>query len=132
MSDIERQRARNALQRVRDICNELGDAKSRGSYRSYVDALGAAIVMNGLGQALATERAAADEQAHRALYESLQQWLCGDSGVYKPEKDLLDEIINSNQSKYIRAQAEALAWLEWHKKLCRAELPKDATENDGG
>lgn len=128
MSDIERQRARNALDRVRALRDK--DDKFQDSYRSYVDALGAAIVMNGLGQALATE-CASDEKAHRELYKSLEQWLCGDSGVYESGKNLLDAIIDSDQSSYLHAQAEALAWLEWHKKLCRAELRKGEIGSNG-
>ena len=69
---------------------------------SYVDRLGPAIVMNGLGQALATERAAAgapprkdDEKAHHELYVGLRNWLCReDGGVYPPDTDLLQEIMN--------------------------------------
>ena len=104
-------------------------------YRSYVDRLGPAIVMNGLGQALATELAAAgpkeaDEQrAHYELYKSLQQWLCRkEGGVYPSGEDLLKAITGHDEKFYLRAQVEALAWLEWHKKCCRASFPK----GDGG
>ena len=54
---IEQQRAADALGRVQALSGRSDGFKKR--YRSYVDRLGPAIVMNGLGQALATERAAA-------------------------------------------------------------------------
>ena len=137
---IEQQRAANALGRVQALSGRSDGFKKR--YRSYVDRLGPAIVMNGLGQALATERAAAgppprdatgsppresaDKDAHRELYASLNQWLCrADSGIYPNATDLLNAIVSHGQSEYLRAQAEALSWLEWHKKCCRASFPKD-------
>ena len=126
----EQQRAADALARIKELKNESKDLKKL--YRSYVDRIGPAIVMNGLGQALATERAAAGpkatsdrEKAHQKLYENLQHWLCHESnGVYASSPDLLQAITKNDESMYLRAQAEALAWLEWHKKFCRADLPK--------
>ena len=131
MKTIEQGRAANALKRVNELREQTDEFKRR--YRSYVDRLGPAIVMNGLGQALATERAAAgpqpkkkDEQAHHELYTSLNNWLCRqDGGIYPSGKDLLQAIMENDETLYLRAQAEALAWLEWHKKCCRAEFPKD-------
>ena len=88
--------------------------------------------MNGLGQALATERAGAgadpkkdDERAHHEVYRSLQLWLCRNAGgVYPSSDDLLEAIMQNGEVHYLRAQAEALSWLEWHKKCCRASFPK--------
>ena len=129
MKTIEQQRAANALSRVEEL--KRNPDKFRARYRAYVDRLGPAIVMNGLGQALATERAAAgsqpksdDERAHHELYESLQHWLCrADGGVYPQSGDLLQAIMDREEEDYLRAQAESLAWLEWHKKCCRANFP---------
>ena len=124
----EQRRASHALRAVQDLPQ---DAELRKLYRAYTDRLGPAILMNGLGQALATERAASgnkpDESdtrkcAHARLYRNLQAWLCGEARVY-PQGDLLTEIVKGPESRYLQAQTEALAWLTWHKKLCRAELP---------
>lgn len=129
MRTPEQHRAANALARL----NELDDRpeKFKKRYRAYVDRLGPTIVMNGLGQALATERAAAgpvpdkdDERAHAELYASLDRWLCRDGGVYPKGKDLLEALMAHDESQYLHAQAEALAWLEWHKKFCRASFPR--------
>lgn len=136
MRTLDQQRAANALERANELSRENKEFKER--YRSYVDRLGPAIVMNGLGQALATERATAgsepkkpDERAHQSLYESVQGWLCRDGGVYPcasdhpPDNYLLRVLMENDEAYYVRAQAEALAWLEWHKKCCRASFAGD-------
>ena len=130
MKTIDQRRAADALSRVTELNSQPDKFKAR--YRAYVDRLGPAIVMNGLGQALATESAAAgphpendDQRAHYKLYFSLQRWLCReDEGVYPSRQDLLQAIMENKELLYLRAQAEALAWLEWHKKCCRASFPK--------
>lgn len=129
----EQRRAAHAMARV--PAEQAGDDLRR-RYRAYVDRLGPAILMNGLGQALATERAAAgakrdkpEGRAHALLYESVESWLCGAGGVYAPG-DLLAAIVGGSEALYLRAQAEALAWLVWHKKFCRAYLPV-SDERDG-
>ena len=129
VTTIEQQRAADALSCITALNGQSPDFKR--SYRAYVDRLGPAIVMNGLGQALATERAAAGprpkndrECAHDALYRNLQCWLCrDDGGVYPSSPDLLQAIMRKDESDYLLAQIEALAWLAWHKKLCRASFP---------
>ena len=57
MKTFEQLRAADALARVKNLAAKGDEFKTR--YRSYVERLGPAIVMNGLGQALATESAAA-------------------------------------------------------------------------
>ena len=132
MRTLEQQRAAHALARVSELNRRNRNFKAR--YRSYVDRLGPAIIMNGLGQALATERAAAgtlpekdDGQAHHELYVGLSNWLCrNDGGIYTAGADLLQAITTNDEQAYLRAQAEALAWLDWHKKCCRASFPEGA------
>lgn len=131
---LEQQRAADALARLREIQDRSEQFRKR--YRSYVERLGPMIVMNGLGQALATERAAAgerqkeEEKAHGQLYDNVQRWLCRqDGGVYAGAGDVLEALVNHDEAAYLHAQAEALAWLDWHKKFCQAELPRD-TEGD--
>lgn len=129
---LEQRRARSALARVTQLEQKSADFKKL--YRAYVDRLGPAIVMNGLGQALAAELAAAGpqpdsdrERAHRALYDSLNHWLCQEERgerIFPNGDDLLRAITANRESCYLHAQAEALAWLEWHKKFCRASFPK--------
>jgi|ADGO01.1.fsa_nt_gi CRISPR-associated protein Cmr5 len=128
---LDQRRAEHARETVEEIL-ERGDAVAR-LYRSYVERFGPAVVMNGLGQALATELAAAgraqgdrspQQVAHEQLYKNVMAWLCGDAGVYTSGSDLLTELVAKDQAHYVRAQAEALTWLNWHKKFCQALLPK--------
>lgn len=121
---LEQQRAAHALKKALEI-KQSQDAGKDGKYRSYVDSLPAAIVMNGLGQAVATELSSKHE--HAKLYANLSDWLCSKGQVYQGAEDLLEAITTHEQDHYLRAQAEALAWLTWHKKFCRAYL-----EGDGG
>ena len=129
MRNSEQLRAANALARVNELTGKADDFKKL--YRSYVDRLGPTILMNGLGQALATERAAAGpspgddrKRAHHELYAGVQGWLCRNGGVYPSGRDLLDALTSNDESHYLQAQAESLAWLEWHKKFCRASFPR--------
>ena len=138
MRTLEQQRAAHALERVEKLQERAGGFKEdkdkeeyRKLYRSYVDRLGPTIVMNGLGQALATELAAAGgdsnprSKAHRELYEAVKDWLCRkEGGIYPADQDLLKSITKHEEAMYLHAQAETLAWLDWHKKACRASLPR--------
>lgn len=130
---LEQRRAEHALQVVpAPSC----DLRFRKAYRSYVERIGPSILMNGLGQALATEWASAgpnpqdsDKKAHFQLYMNLQGWLCRPGGVFNTTEtstaNLLHMLTKCSQLQYRRAQAEALAWLMWHKKFCCAYLPKN-------
>lgn len=140
MMTIEQRRAADALARARtladEVCTHFDDKLEQDNflrrYRAYVERLGPAIVINGLGQALATELAAAGktptkpkDKAHFELHRGVEGWLCREQGgVYPGASDLLGAIVGHSESKYLRAQAEALAWLEWHKKFCRARFPR--------
>ncbi|MDX2152592.1 MAG: type III-B CRISPR module-associated protein Cmr5 [Bryobacteraceae bacterium] len=126
----DQERARHALDRLREV--EKQSEKVRKSYRSYVERLGPAILINGLGQALAMEVAAAgrdkrkeDEQAHFQLYQNLNHLLSQPGEVFEGKLDVLDALISGDQEQYVAAQTEALAWLSWHKKFCQAYLPRE-------
>ncbi len=128
MRTLEQQRAADALRRTTELSQ--GPDGFKTSYRSYANALGPTILVNGLGQALASEKAAAGsnpsndrEKAHDVLYRNVERWLCRERGVYSSRPDLLDAIVGGDETLYLLAQAEALAWLEWHKKFCRSYLP---------
>src|SRR5690606_20485050 len=96
--DVERERAAHALKKVMELADR--PAQFKRSYRSYVDRFGGAVVMNGLGQALATELAAAgseptrdEERAHRALADHVFEWLAREGGgVYPGADDVMETI----------------------------------------
>lgn len=136
---IDQQRAADALDKIRTMEKECGDEQMKRKYRSYIDGLPATIVMNGLGQACAmllsnAEGESGEDNAHRRLYDHLEKWLCRDSDLapYGESDGLLKGITQGDQDDYVRAQTEALAWLNWAKKFSRAYLPKPEGGSDNG
>ena len=141
---LEQRRAQDALAAVR----KLEEDGSYGKYVSYVKGLPAAILQNGLGQALATllagaklnkrERRSEDERAREALYRHLSAWLRRDApeAPYRKHADLMEAVIANDEDHYLRAQAEALAYLTWLKKLAVAYLreagPQAGGKEEGG
>lgn len=123
---LDQQRARHALNAVREA-----EKKYRGEQRkkfvSYVENLPAAILTNGLGQAAATLLAQAkgdDRDPHRGLYNILENWLCrpDDLAPYQDTGALMDAIVEGDRATYLKAQMEALAYLEWLKRFAVAFL----------
>ena len=131
---LEQQRANDALTCVSEIKAAGDELGSR--YRSYVERLPANIVMNGLGQAVATLMArkngsGADAKAYEFLLGHLQAWLCRQDpaapyigAMLHDDMPLIRAISTSDQSVYVRAHAEALAYLVWLKKFAQAFLPR--------
>jgi CRISPR-associated protein Cmr5 len=128
---LAQRRAKHALAAIRDLEN-----KEYGHYVSYVNGLPAAILQNGLGQALATliagankineSRRSKDEEAHESLYRQISTWLCDprEDAPYSAKGDVLEAITQHDEDAYLRAQAEALAYLEWLKKFANAFLKR--------
>ena len=125
---LAQRRAAHAL-----ACVQKHVGKSYGNYVSYVSALPATILMNGLGQACATllSKAGGDKtKPHRLLYADLEKWLCGSDSAapYKGTPELMNAIVTGTQDKYLRAQAEALSYLVWLKKFANAYLEHGTSE----
>jgi len=126
--EIDRERARHALQQITEIENRELD-----NYVNYVKGLPAVILQNGLGQALATLLAASkgERDDHRLLYDQLNEWLCGENGNrYSPYRrcrgsDLMRAITSGSEEEYVVAQGEALAYLQWLKKFAVAYLSEE-------
>lgn len=121
---LDLQRAEHALRAVEAL--KAGD---NDPYVSYVRALPATILQNGLGQALATLLSAANGKAddpHRKLYDQMQGWLCRDAAdaSYPGKPDLIKAITDGSEREYLNAHAEALAYLVWLKKFAVAFLPE--------
>jgi len=133
---LGQKRAAHAL----DAIKSLEKKKDYGNFGSYVQRLPATIVMNGLGQAMAGELAAArlakgekmsaDERAHKALFDCVESWLF-ECEAYSGNGGLMAAVVKSSQDDYVRAQAEALAYLDWLKKFSQAYLGdgKDGSSN---
>lgn len=126
---LSQERAKQALRAV-----EALQGQAIGHYVSYVKALPANILQNGLGQALAMLLAAAADQSdndpHRRLYNQMQCWLCRTAldAPYSGECSLIQAIAKGDERKYIHAHAEALAYLVWLKKFAVAFLEKSGGE----
>jgi CRISPR-associated protein Cmr5 len=120
---LDLQRAEHALKAV-----EVLKKKSIGHhYVSYVKAMPANILQNGLGQGLATLLSAAkgkSEDAHHLLYDQIQTWLCRqhEDAPYAGKPELMQSITNGSEDAYLHAHAEALAYLVWLKKFAVAFL----------
>ena len=122
----EQQRAMHALAKIKEVA-ERELAKDYKGYAGYAESLPATIIANGLGQACATllAQAKGKSDAHRELYDHLEDWLCGSNAAVYDRKPLIEAIIKGNQDQYVRAQFEALAYLTWLKKFAQAQLSKE-------
>ncbi|MCI0724010.1 MAG: type III-B CRISPR module-associated protein Cmr5 [Acidobacteria bacterium] len=126
---LDLERAKCALDRINSL-----RGKNYGNYVSYAEGLPAAILQNGLGQAMATLLAAAKgnkEDPHRLLYNHVADWLTRDhaDAPYPKATDLMTAITSKGEDTYLRCQAEALAYLRWLKKFAVAFLKKAETTN---
>jgi CRISPR-associated protein Cmr5 len=121
---LEQKRAKHALDQVK-VLKRKGEI---GNYVSYVNALPAAILMNGLGQALATECAAGE--THRTLANHVSNWLLREEARTKyanpvegegsdDSQRLLSRIVEGGQDAYVWAQGEAIAYVKIRQRLPR-------------
>ncbi|PSR36170.1 MAG: type III-B CRISPR module-associated protein Cmr5 [Sulfobacillus thermosulfidooxidans] len=121
---MEQMRATHAMKRIKDVADTEKAWQSR--CKSYVKALPAEILTEGLGQALATHLAAAENgrDPHRFLYDAVSDWLCRSSpyAPYQGESDILLAITRHGASAYRAAQREAMSYLVWLKKFAVAFL----------
>lgn len=136
---IALERARHALAAINRL-EAQPPPGGIGNYVGYVKALPANILRSGLGQAMAMEKAQSKGDAgHAWLYRHMQEWLVkgwlnspyASARAYATDEDpkedppaLLQAIVEGKQAAYVRAQAEALAYLEWLKKFAVAFLEK--------
>jgi CRISPR-associated protein Cmr5 len=123
---LDQRRAADALKKIQRLEEE--GSETYGNYKSYVKALPANILMSGLGQAVATVRSRRDRKGYPQLYGHLSTWLCGDdeNAPYRNHPGgLIQAIVDNDQDHYTRAQAEAMAYLEWLRKFAEAFLVGD-------
>ena len=131
-STLDQRRAAHALKQIRQL-QHLGD-EMYGHYVSYVSALPATIVMNGLGQALTTLLAKAKGKTHdphRLLYDHIGGWLSHQvNDLSGPADKLIDHMMDASQAVYVHAQVEAMAYLNWLKQFARAYLKEKEGRGD--
>ena len=122
---LDQRRAKHALDCIK---KRQKDGTKQSDYLSYVKVLPATILQNGFGQAMVTLLAAAKgEDSHYRLYEDVQSWLCGDDedAPFRNKGDLLEAITSNGQQDYLKAQAEAQAYLIWLEKFAAAFLQEN-------
>ncbi|MBA4551284.1 type III-B CRISPR module-associated protein Cmr5 [Thermoactinomyces vulgaris] len=131
MSDrtLEQQRAAYSLSVVSEVKQRDKTGKQGDEYAGYVVNLAGAILINGLGQALAQLRSAAKDKAddpHEWLYQHINKWICKKHphSEFEEDKDLLLQLSRKSRADYQWALMETLAFLEWHRKIAVAELKK--------
>lgn len=131
---LDQQRAAFALKCIQELRD---GGQDDGHYVSYVSALPATIVMNGLGQALTTQLAKAKgkpQHPRRLLYNHVAGWLSQQmTELWVAEGDLpllIERLMNGNQEVYVRAQGEAMAYLNWLKQFARAYLQEKEGQSD--
>lgn len=123
---MDQQRAEFALNAVDAFARQ--DKTRQAELRRYLNQLPALIQMNGLGQALAFFRSKGLQGSHGDIYSLIGKWLCetGPGQVFEGgERDVLRAITSSDMFRYMAAQNEALALLEWLKKFAVAMLEED-------
>ena len=132
---LDQKRAEHALNNIQAIQGDKND----GYYVSYVSSLPATIVMNGLGQALVTQLAKAKgsqgTNSHYLLFHHVAGWLSQQiPEIRSPSKNdftqVIDRLMQADQQVYLRAQAEAMAYLNWLKQFARAYLNEKEGQRD--
>lgn len=127
-----------AQKRAKDAWTKIAAAQVEndyGNYVAYVKSLPATIIMSGLGQALAMLKAGASKNnddvknGSRILYQHMNDWLCSKWTGNGNPSDILEAITEGHETDYIKAQAEAMEYLEWLKKFAVAFL-KSPDEGD--
>jgi len=120
---LAQKRAQCALKQINEIIG-----KDYDKYVSYVSALPATIIMSGLGQAMAMLKSG-KKPGHEILYGHMRDWICRDwkNSPKNCNGDLVLAITKGSEDDYIRAQVEALEYLEWLKKFAVAYLDKEGS-----
>ncbi|HDN26373.1 MAG TPA: type III-B CRISPR module-associated protein Cmr5 [Thioploca sp.] len=133
MQTLQQQRAKFALNRVKEAANQL-DTKNKKEYKSYASALPFMIHANGLGQAAAFYRSKGEKDTHFLLYKLLSDWLTGNVNIdgfnkenqpFYGHDDLLEGITNEKMPVYMTAQAEAMVFMNWVKRFADAFMRGD-------
>jgi len=135
MRTLGQKRAEYALGKVLAI---PGDKKK--DFKSFSAGAPSMILQNGFGQALAFWLAKGtdknlkikEEDKHVVLFDMIWQWLSYEKNDVKNEfvekdkaktrTDFIRQLSGMDQNKYLAAQKESLALLEWVKRYANAEL----------
>ena len=120
-------RAQHALAAITALANQ--NPPTYGNYVSYVKALPANVRSLGLGQALAFTLAKCKGDLNKPyglLYAHVTDWI-GKQAIYTAAtpQNFMTMLTSGDQTQYLHAQIETMAYLEWLKKFAVAQLKED-------
>ena len=126
MRTLGQKRAEYALDKVLAI-----PENKKKDFKSFSAGAPSIILQNGFGQALAFWLSKGTDK-HIAIFEMIKDWLSYENGDVKNEfvekdkaktrTDFIKQLSCMDQIKYLTAQKETLALLEWVKRYANAEL----------
>lgn len=127
MQTIQQQRSAFCLEAVNAMRGQACEAE----FASHAKALPFMIRHNGLGQAAAFCKAKeANEPSYGKLYDVLSGWLTRERQPLGGTRDLLEGIAACDMTTYMACEAEALALLDWLRKLSAALLAGETREGE--
>ena len=97
----------------------------RDEFKNFSAGLPAMILQNGFGQALAflAAKSSGKDKKHSSAFTIIASWLHRQNLIQSVRTvDVLTEVSSMTQDKYLHAQKETLAMLEWLKRYANAEL----------
>lgn len=124
MRTLGQKRAKYALERVLAI-----PENTKKDFKSLSAGAPSTILQNGFGQAMAFWLSKKADK-HIALFDIIREWLSYEKDDVKntfikktsSRTEFIKELSDLDQRRYLAAQKEALALLEWVKRYSNAEL----------
>ncbi len=115
---LGQQRAAYSLEQLEQLDNKI-----RSDFKPLSAGLPAMILQNGFGQTLAFLQAKGKDK-HLAAFRIIAGWLVDRKLLSPADKlsEMLKQISNMEQDRYLQAQKETLAMLEWLKRYANASL----------
>ncbi|PIE00912.1 MAG: type III-B CRISPR module-associated protein Cmr5 [Acidobacteria bacterium] len=124
MRNLAQKRARFALECVQEANRDLNETELE-KFSSFAAGSPSVILQNGFGQALVFWLSKGKSR-HLKVYDALGKWL-KEQGFLKAfnadrRVELIEELCEMDQRKYLAAQKESLAFLEWYKRFANSNL----------
>lgn len=124
---IQQLRAQHALKHIDNWKNPSSGVRAK-NIKSYASDFPAMIMTNGIGQAVAfamTKKKS--EQEYLSILNGLSEWLIKERKIFgsASQPDLVHHLMRCDMQTYQLAQAEAIVYLDWIKKLTKALIQED-------
>lgn len=117
MRTLGQKRAEFALNKVVNISQD-----KKEKFKPFSSGAPSMILQNGFGQAIAFWISKGKGE-HMAMFDIVKEWLCqNDLAAGQSKTDFIRNISQMDQTKYLTAQKETLALLEWVKRYANAGL----------